>query len=91
MSVHGLGFGYRVAEEAVRYLTFARKAIGSDTNPLIDNLLVQKVLSKLRGSERQRGLLTQLASRLSGFPQASAHVEALLKDLDEFGSFQSRR
>ena len=61
MAAHGLGFGYRVAEEAVRYHAFAAEHLTADPAGVTDELMVQKVLVKLRGSERQRPLLTGLA------------------------------
>ena len=91
MSDHGLGFGYRVAEEAVRYHAFAAQylqALAADTT---DDLMVQKVLVKLRGSEKQRPLLTGLRRALSGLPRSEAFLDRLVADLDEFGSFQASR
>jgi 5-methylcytosine-specific restriction enzyme B len=91
MKPHGLGFGYRVAEEFLRYHSFATAHLGSGSDDVIDQLLVQKVLVKLRGAERQRALLTGIGQRCKGLVQASAMVERLLNDLDEFGSFQAMR
>jgi hypothetical protein len=53
--------------------------------------MVQKVLVKLRGSERQRSLLTGLQKALDGLPQSIAFLARLQADLDEFGSFQASR
>ena len=91
MTTHGLGFGYRVGEEVVRYYAFAAQHLGGATSSTIDDLMVQKVLVKLRGAERQRSLLTGLAQTLSGLPRSQAFIARLTADLDEFGSFQASR
>ena len=91
MSAHALGFGYRVAEEAVRYHAFAAEYLKADAGGVTDDLLVQKVLVKLRGGERQRPLLTGLAKAFGGMPRSQAFLAKLTADLDELGSFQASR
>ena len=92
MVQHGLGFGYRVAEEVVRYQAFARDHVAdASTDATLDDLMVQKVLVKLRGAEKQRGLLTGLRQELEGLPRSTDFLNRLLLDLDEFGSFQAGR
>ncbi len=91
MSAHNLGFGYRVAEEAVRYHAFVAEHLKADAAGVTDDLMVQKVLVKLRGGERQRPLLTGLAKALGGMPRSQAFLAKLTSDLDEFGSFQASR
>jgi len=91
MTPHGLGFGYRVAEEVVRYHAFAAEHLKAAAADTTDDLMVQKVLIKLRGVERQRSLLTGLNKTLAGLPRSQAFVTRLLADLDEFGSFQASR
>lgn len=91
MQQHGLGFGYRLIEEFVRYHAFDAKHLGSAPDNVTDDLLVQKVLVKLRGAERQRGLLNSLEKTCDGHPRAKAFVRRLINDLDEFGSFQAMR
>ena len=89
---HGLGFGYRAAEEVVRYCAFAReKELGWSSEEVVDRAMTQKVLVKLRGSEKQRGLLTGLLELLEGLPSSTAFVGLLVDDLNEFGSFQAGR
>ena len=89
---HGLGFGYRVAEEVVRYQAFVQDHIaGASTDATLDDLMVQKVLVKLRGAEKQRSLLTGLRQELEGLPRSTEFLNRLLLDLDEFGSFQAGR
>lgn len=91
MMDHGLGFGYRVAEEVVRYHHFAANHLGTASDATTDDLMVQKVLVKLRGAEKQRSLLSALAKALAGLPRSQAFIAQLTADLDEFGSFQASR
>jgi hypothetical protein len=91
MTAHGLGFGYRVMEEAVRYHAFAAEHLNAPPADTTDDLMVQKVLVKLRGAERQRQLLTGLQKALAGLPRSQAFIVKLIADLDEFGSFQASR
>ena len=91
MRAHDLGFGYRVAEEVVRYQAFTTAHLAAGAADVIDDLMVQKVLLKLRGGERQRPLLTGVGRALNGLPRSQAFVAKLTADLDEFGSFQASR
>ena len=91
ITAHGLGFGYRVTEEAVRYHAFAAEHRKAPPAGITDDLMVQKVLVKLHGSERQRALLTGLQKTLGGLPRSQAFIVRLIADLDEFGSFQASR
>lgn len=91
MTEHGLGFGYRVAEEVVRYHAFAARHLKAVSVATMDDLMVQKVLVKLRGTEKQRALLTGLAKVLTGLPRSQDYIARLINDLDEFGSFQASR
>jgi MoxR-like ATPase len=88
---HGLGFGYRVIEEFVRYHAFDAEHLKNPADSVTDQLLVQKILVKLRGAERQRPLLNALNKICDGHPRAQAYIGKLLGDLDEFGSFQAMR
>jgi len=91
MQEHGQGFGYRLIEEFVRYHAFDAKHLQNAPDTVTDQLLVQKILVKLRGAERQRALLDSLDKACSGLPRAQAYVRKLSGDLDEFGSFQAMR
>ena len=91
MQQNGLGFGYRLIEEFVRYHAFDSEHLKSPSSDVTDQLLVQKVLVKLRGAERQRTLLAGLDKVCEGLPLAQAFVRKLLADLDDFGSFQAMR
>src|SRR5690606_27899210 len=70
MQQHGLGFGYRLIEEFVRYHAFDAQHLQNETEEVTDQLLVQKVLVKLRGAERQRSLLNSLDKACEGLPRA---------------------
>ncbi len=91
MQQHGLGFGYRLIEEFVRYHAFDAQHLQNKTEEVTDQLLVQKVLVKLRGAERQRSLLNSLDKACEGLPRAQVFIRKLLGDLDDFGSFQAMR
>ncbi len=91
MQAQGLGFGYRVIEEMVRYHAFDAAHVKSGADAVTDQLLAQKVLVKLRGAEKQRVLLTGLDKACAGLPRSQAFVRRLLADLDDFGSFQAMR
>lgn len=88
---HGLGFGYRLAEEFIRYHAFATSALGRPSDEIIDDQLIQKALVKLRGSETQRDMLGQLGKLLGSWPRSQALIERLQRDLEEFGAFQNSR
>ncbi len=88
---HGLGFGYRTAEEVVRYHAFAATGLDTSAADVTDQMMVQKVLVKLRGSDRQRSVLGGLEKLLAGMPRSLAMLGRLTADLDEFGSFQATR
>ena len=91
MVPHGLGFGYRVAEEVVRYQAFATSQLQATADAVIDDLMVRKVLVKLRGTETQRRLLTDLTTALAGLEKSQALLNRLTDELTEFGSFQAPR
>lgn len=91
LTEHGLGFGYRVAEEVVRYHAFAAVHLASTPDEITDGMMAQKVLVKLRGAERQRSLLSGLRKTLAGMRQSEDLLTRLTADLDEFGSFQATR
>ena len=91
MKEHGVAFGYRVIEEFVRYHAFDAKHVKSAAADVTDQLLLQKILVKLRGAERQRPLLVSIDKACEGLPRARAFVRRLMRDLDDFGSFQAMR
>lgn len=91
MEAHGPAFGYRVAEEVVRYHKFAAASLRVSTESVLDDLMVEKVLVKLRGTEKQRPMLVALLQKHKGLTRSTAFLQRLISDLDEFGSFQATR
>ena len=91
LAPHGLGFGYRLAEEFVRYHSFAVSGLNADPAAVIDDLLVQKALVRLRGGEGQRAMLSSLSSLLGGHVRAAGLVSRLTAELEELGTFQNAR
>ncbi|WP_374566061.1 McrB family protein [Ideonella sp.] len=91
LSPHSQAFGYRVGEEVARYMAFATSTLGQSADLVLDDLLVQKVLVKLRGSERQRPMLHTLRGLVASEGKAFKLIDRLLVDLDDFGSFQASR
>ncbi len=93
LNPHGLGFGYRVTEEIVRYVGFAQdEDLGSDRENL-DHAVAQKILVKVNGSQSERQLLVDLQDKFEteDMPECKEVVSRLLDELDEMGSFQSMR
>ncbi len=88
---HSLGFGYRLADEFVRYHAFATGQLDSGSGQVIDDLLVQKALVRLRGGEAQHGMLLKLTALLKDYPQADAVLSRLVTELEEIGTFQNAR
>lgn len=91
LAPNGLGFGYRLAEEFVRYHAFATGELGSDSDAVIDDLLVQKALVRLRGGDAQRNMLAGLRTALASAPQAQLLLTRLIAELEELGAFQNTR
>jgi len=88
---HGLGFGYRVMEEFVRYVAFVQKTGIMEDEAALDSQIAQKILIKLKGSETQRKLLEQLTRILNTYPDSLKIVNSLQNQLEEYGSFQNLR
>jgi hypothetical protein len=88
---HACGFGYRVAEEIIRYDAFAARKLGRDASEVLDDMLAQKVLVKLKGSHSQREMLGNLQRILAPYQRSLSIVRRLSDDLDELGSFRYGR
>lgn len=85
---HTLHFGYRMAEEFSRYYQRAI-AVGTNAgNDILDHLILQKLLVKLRGDESQRELLKSLQTMLAAYPKSAAQLQRCLDELTILGSFQ---
>lgn len=91
LAPHGLSFGYRLAEEFVRYHAFATQELGSASDAVIDDLLVQKALVRLRGGDAQRDMLASLKAVLASAPQTQLLLKKLTAELEELGAFQNAR
>lgn len=91
MAAAGQAFGNRVAEEAVRYHAFASSVLGMSDNEILDRVLRQKVLVKLRGADRELGMLEGLTKRVKDLHESSALLSGLVDELSELGSFQASR
>ena len=74
----------------MRYYAFVAEKLAADASGATDDLMVQKILVKLRGSGTSASLLTDLSRPWPAF-QSRALLEKLLADLDEFGAFQASR
>src|SRR5262249_52306247 len=88
LSPHGLGFGYRVIEEFVRYHACAVETGCLPSDAAIDYQVSDKILVKLRGTEKQREMLNQLKAILSLYKTASGAVGSLIDQLNENQAFQ---
>ncbi|CAM9288884.1 unnamed protein product [Ectocarpus sp. 12 AP-2014] len=91
LAAESQGFGYRTVREALLYYKFAIEQLQADSQSTLDELLVQKFLVKLRGTEDQREMLDSLSILLAGYPRASNIISEAGKDLDSMGSFQASR
>lgn len=91
MADYGLSFGYRVLEECLHYHAFDIEELRTPPTEVSDQLFIQKILTKLRGSERQRPLLESLLVVCQDLPKSTTLVCRLIDDLNEFGAFQSMR
>jgi MoxR-like ATPase/23S rRNA maturation mini-RNase III len=88
---YGLGFGYRVIEEIIRYIAFVQRNSIMETKDALDSQITQKILVKLKGGEGQRELLKQLVRHLDTYPDSLKIVHNLQSQLEEYGSFQNLR
>lgn len=98
LSPHSLAFGYRVAGEVCSYVLYATQANRDATivDAALDEQLVQKILPKLRGNEKQRQMLEDIQGALAGYSSTGfAHthqkITRLIDDLGEYGSFHASR
>lgn len=80
------GFEIRAAVDSTRKHAFAAQHLSFKPAEVMDELMVQKVLVKLRGAGRERPLLTGLRKLLADMPKSQELLAQLLADLDEFGS-----
>ena len=90
-----LSFGYRTIKEVVSYHAQAAASTDVDSEQVgtlaIDDQLVQKIFTKLRGTTSHQQMLADLVKLVENYAQASEMLRSLQKDLSEFGSFQASR
>jgi len=91
LSAYGLGFGYRIAEEFVHYYHYALQHGRRSSQEVLDDLVVEKILVKLRGTERHRQMLQHIRTGFTQGPKSRLIIEKAINDLDEFGAFQILR
>jgi len=93
LAEENLAFGYRAAEEFVRYVSFARDHGTRDVSDLIDDQIVQKILPKLQGGLRQEDMLDELQTLFEdeNLTRASEKIQGFKGELKELGSFQATR
>jgi len=88
---HGMGFGYRVAREVVKYHLIAVPNGDEDrSRTVLDQQLRHKILVKLKGTERQREMLIALQTALALYPESLILITRMLEDLAE-GWFNATR
>ena len=91
MRRHQLGFGYRATDDVIRYVLAAKEkdTIEEDVRILVDQQILQKILTKLRGTHEQASMLEELRGHLTGFNESREFVISLEKRLEEIGSFNA--
>jgi len=79
----GLGFGYRTAEEIIRYVAKANIPMPE----ALDHMFVSKILPKIRGSETEelRKALEALMELAKDLPETRRHLEKMSSDLEAKG------
>lgn len=94
----GLPIGYRLLEEVIHYYHLRRQDSSINRDGILDEILSQKVLTKLKGSFKARGMLDGLSDIFGGSNSISANlsdcfglVEGYKSDLEEYGSFHASR
>ena len=93
-----LPFGYRTIKEIVHYFEMRITTSSASAAQIIDEIISQKVLTKIKGSIRARAMLESLQTLFSGENQLDEEMNLcldltrkFLSDLDEFGSFHASR
>ena len=90
LAEYGQPFGYRTTEEVLRYHDRA-VSLGGHPNHVLDELLVQKILTKLKGEQSLAPMLVKLGKEISGYSRCASLISRLSQDLEDFGSFQAVR
>lgn len=89
---HQLAFGFRTIDEVVRYVAFAADAkTNVEGRRVLDEQINQKILTKLRGTQEQAGMIVDLKVLLDGFDLCNETLKRFDDELREVGSFQGIR
>ena len=82
----GLAFGYRTAEEIIRYVAKAEE-MGIARTEALDQMFVSKILPKIRGSESEglRSALETLERLAKDLPITSKYIANMRLDLEAKG------
>lgn len=83
-------FGYRTTREIVCYLKRTTE-LGRSAAQTLDEVIAQKVLTKLKGGPSHQNLLDQLGVLLKELPRSHGSIEAMKRDLADYGTFQAVR
>jgi len=83
-------FGYRTTLEVLQYHKRAVE-LGGESDAVLDELLVQKILTKLKGEQSLAPMLEALGKALKSHQRCSELIAGLAKDLENFGTFQAVR
>lgn len=90
LSKHDMQFGYRTTREIVFYLKRTTE-LGRTPAQTLDEVLAQKVLTKLKGGPSQQGLLDELGVLLKDCPRSTGNIDKMKRDLADYGTFQAVR
>jgi hypothetical protein len=85
---HRMQFGYRVAEEIIRYVTRALAGAIFNEAEALDQQIAQKILTKVKGDHHHGEVLEKLERAMAALPLSKAVVSRMREDLSRYGSFQ---
>ncbi|MCD4676106.1 MAG: hypothetical protein K8S18_08950 [Desulfobacula sp.] len=79
-----LHFGYRTRNEILKYLYFSRNLYSDEFNETIakDNQILQKILPKIKGPEKIRDTLGELANVITEYERSSRKLNEMIEALD---------
>jgi len=93
----GTPIGYRTVEELVRYISFRRSIDSTREESALDEFIVQKILTKMKGNTNVTSEVNELLSFLTegGYgiqtPSSAITVKGFVQSLAEYGSFHASR
>ena len=79
-----LHFGYRIRDEVIRYLYFAKTLDSDDftTDVALDFQIKQKILPRIKGPESIREVLESLGDLINEYPQSTAKLNQMIGALN---------